>query len=147
MKVLANDIYSNDSGREIGEYVDLDTLYANSDVITFHCNLTPENTGMINKNSISKMKDGVILINNARGQPINEQDVAYALNSGKVGAAGLDVVYTEPIRADNPLLKAKNCIITPHISWAPKESRQRIMDCAVANAKAYIDGTPINVVN
>lgn len=147
MNVLAYDVYPSDSGRAIGEYVDLETLYAKSDVITLHCNLTPENTGMINKDSIAKMKDGVILINNARGQLINEQDVADALNSGKMGAAGLDVVYTEPIKADNPLLKAKNCIITPHISWAPKESRQRIMDCAVANAKAYIDGAPINVVN
>ena len=147
MKVLAYDLYPNDSGREIAEYADLDSLYARSDVITLHCNLTAENTGMINRESIAKMKDGVIIINNARGQLIHEQDVADALNSGKIGAAGLDVVYTEPIRADNLLLKAKNCIITPHISWAPKESRQRIMDCAVANAKAYIDGAPINVVN
>ena len=147
MNVLAYDVYPNDSGRAIAEYVELDELYARADVISLHCNLTPENTGMINKDSIAKMKDGVILINNARGQLINEQDVADALNSGKMGAAGLDVVYTEPIRGDNPLLKAKNCIITPHISWAPKESRQRIMDCAVANAKAYIAGEPINVVN
>ena len=147
MKVLAYDLYPNDSGREIAEYVDLDALYARSDVITLHCNLTPENTCMINRDSIAKMKDGVILINNARGQLINEQDVADALNSGKMGAAGLDVVYTEPIRADNPLLQAKNCIITPHISWAPKESRQRIMDCAVSNVKAYLDGKPVNVVN
>ena len=115
--------------------------------MALHCNLTPENTGIINKENIAKMKDGAILINNARGQLINEQDVADALNSGKLGAAGLDVVYTEPIKADNPLLKAKNCIITPHISWAPKESRQRIMDCAVANVKAYQEGAPINVVN
>ena len=147
MNVIAYDVYPNDSGRAIGEYVDLDTLYARADVITLHCNLTPENNCMINKDSIAKMKDGVILINNSRGQLINEQDVADALNSGKMAAAGLDVVYTEPIRADNPLLKAKNCIITPHISWAPKESRQRIMDTAVANAKAYLAGEPINVVN
>lgn len=147
MNVIAYDLYPNDKGREIAEYVDLDTLFKRADVITLHCNLTPENTGMINKASIAKMKDGVILINNARGQLINEQDVADALNSGKMAAAGLDVVYTEPIRGDNPLLKAKNCIITPHISWAPKESRQRIMDCAVANAKAFIEGNPINVVN
>ncbi|EFY07882.1 D-2-hydroxyacid dehydrogenase [Succinatimonas hippei] len=147
MKVLAYDLYPNDSGRAIADYVSLDELYAKADVISLHCNLTPENTCMINKDSIAKMKDGVILINNARGQLINEQDVAEALNSGKMGAAGLDVVYTEPIREDNPLLKAKNCIITPHISWAPKESRQRIMDCAVENAKAYIAGSPINVVN
>lgn len=147
MNVIAYDVYPNDSGRAIAEYVDLDTLYARADVITLHCNLTPENNCMINKDSIAKMKDGVILINNSRGQLINEQDVADALNSGKMAAAGLDVVYTEPIRADNPLLKAKNCIITPHISWAPKESRQRIMDTAVANAKAYLAGEPINVVN
>ena len=147
MKVLALNYHPQDAGREIADYVDLDTLLAQSDVITLHCPLTGENTEMINKDTIAKMKDGVILINNARGQLINEQDLADALNSGKVAAAGLDVVATEPIREDNPLLKAKNCIITPHISWAPKESRQRIMDCAVANARAYLEGRPINVVN
>lgn len=147
MKILAYDLFPNESGKEIAEYVNLDNLFSKSDVITLHCNLTPENTGFINKESISKMKDGVILINNARGQLINEQDVADALNSGKIAAAGLDVVYTEPIRPDNPLLKAKNCIITPHISWAPKESRQRIMDCAILNLKSYLDGNPVNVIN
>ena len=147
MRVLAYDLYPSDSGRAIGAYVDLDTLYRQSDVISLHCNLTPENTRMINKDSIAKMKDGVILINNARGQLIDEQDVADALNSGKLAAAGLDVVYTEPIREDNPLLKAKNCIITPHISWAPKESRQRIMDVTAENIRAFLAGRPQNVVN
>lgn len=147
MNVLAYDLYPNESGKALAKYVDLDTLLAKADVITLHCNLTAENTGMIDKNAIAKMKDGVILINNARGQLIVEQDVADALNAGKIAAAGLDVVYTEPIRADNPLLKAKNCIITPHISWGPKESRQRIMDCTVANVRAFILGTPENVVN
>ena len=147
MKVLAYDVYPNDSGRAIGEYVDLDTLLKSADVVSLHCNLTPENMGLINRASIAKMKDGAILINNARGQLIVEQDVADALNSGKLAAAGLDVVYTEPIRADNPLLKAKNCIITPHISWAPIESRQRIMDITVENVKAFLNGTPQNVVN
>ena len=147
MNVLAYDLYPNESGKAIAEYVDLDTLFARADVITLHCNLTPENTGMINKDTIAKMKDGVILINNARGQLIVEQDVADALNSGKMGAAGLDVVYTEPIKADNPLLQAKNCILTPHISWAPKESRQRIMDITVDNVKAFLNGAPQNVVN
>ena len=147
MHVLAYDLYPNEYGKAIADYVDLDTLLARSDVITLHCNLTEENTGMIDKHAIAKMKDGVILINNARGQLIVEQDVADALNAGKIAAAGLDVVYTEPIRDDNPLLTAKNCIITPHISWGPKESRQRIMDCTVANVRAFIHGTPENVVN
>ena len=147
MKVLAYDSYPSDSGRAIGEYVDLDTLLSSSDVIALHCPLFPETQGIINKDTIAKMKDGVILLNNSRGPLVVEQDLADALNSGKVYAAGLDVVSTEPIRGDNPLLKAKNCIITPHISWAPKESRQRIMDCAVENVKAYLQGAPIHVVN
>ena len=93
------------------------------------------------------MKDGVIIINNSRGPLIVEQDLTDALNSDKVAAAGLDVVSTEPIKGDNPLLKAKNCIITPHISWAPKESRQRLMDIAVDNLAKFIEGEPVNVVN
>ncbi len=147
MRVLACDVHPTDAGREIGEYVTLDRLLAESDVITLHCNLTPENTGLINRETIAKMRDGAILINNARGQLIVEQDVADALNSGKLAGAALDVVYTEPIREDNPLLKARNCIITPHISWAPKESRQRIMDCTVSNIRAFLEGKPVNVVN
>ena len=147
MNVLAVDGHPSDEGRALAEYVDLDTLYAKSDVIFLHCPLFAENAGMINKDSIAKMKDGVIIINNSRGGLVNEQDLADALNSGKVYAAGLDVVSTEPIMGDNPLLKAKNCIITPHISWAAKEARQRIMDITVNNVKAFIDGNPINVVN
>ena len=147
MKILAYDSYPNDAGREIAEYVDLDTLLASSDVIALHCPLFPETRGIINRETIAKMKNGVIILNNSRGPLVVEQDLADALNSGKVYAAGVDVVSTEPIRGDNPLLTAKNCIITPHISWAPKESRQRIMDCAVFNVKAYLDGKPVNVVN
>ena len=147
MRVLAYDLYPNDTGREIAEYVDIDAIYHEADVITLHCNLTPENTGLINRESIAKMKDGVLLINNARGQLIVEKDVADALNIGKLGGAALDVVYTEPIAVDNPLLSAKNCIITPHISWAPIECRQRIMDCTIQNVRAFIEGNPINVVN
>ncbi|MBR3129740.1 MAG: D-2-hydroxyacid dehydrogenase, partial [Clostridia bacterium] len=109
--------------------------------------LFPATGRIINMDTIAKMKDGVILLNNSRGPLVDEQDLADALNAGKVAAAGLDVVSTEPIRSDNPLLTAKNCIITPHISWAPKESRQRIMDCAIENVKAYLNGAPVNVVN
>lgn len=147
MNVLACDGHPNGSGKAIAEYVDLDTLLKSSDVIALHCPLFPDTQEIINKNTIAKMKDGVIILNNSRGQLVAEQDLADALNSGKVYAAGLDVVSTEPIRGDNPLLKAKNCLITPHISWAPKESRLRIMDAAVRNMKAYLAGAPVNVVN
>lgn len=147
MNVIAYDLYPNESGRVIADYVTLDELFANSDVISLHCNLTPENTEMINRNNIAKMKDGVILLNNARGQLVNEADLADALASRKVAAAGLDVVSTEPIKADNPLLSVSNCIITPHISWAPKESRSRIMDSTVENIRAFLAGKPVHVIN
>ena len=147
MRILATGSRPNDSGREIAEYTDLDTLLAESDVIALHCPLFPSTQGIINRDTIAKMKDGVIIINNSRGPLIVEQDLADALNSGKVFAAGLDVVSTEPIAPDNPLLSAKNCLITPHISWAPKESRQRIMNATAENIAAFISGNPINVVN
>ena len=147
MNVIAYVLYPNESGRVIADYVTLDELFANSDVISLHCNLTPENTEMINRNNIAKMKDGVILLNNARGQLVNEADLADALASRKVAAAGLDVVSTEPIKADNPLLSVPNCIITPHISWAPKESRSRIMDSTVENIRAFLAGKPVHVIN
>ncbi len=147
MKVLANDRSPFDEARQTVEYVELDKLYKNSDFIILHCPLFPETRGMINKESIAKMKDGVIIINNSRGQLVVEEDLADALNSGKVYAAGLDVVDTEPILPDNPLLTAKNAIITPHISWAPKESRQRLMDVALDNIAAFLRGEPQNMVN
>ena len=147
MRVLAYDSRPSDAGRAIAEYVPLDELLANSDVISLHCPLFPETEGIVNKANIARMKDGVILLNNSRGPLVVEQDLSDALNSGKVYAAGLDVVSTEPIRPDNPLLKAKNCFITPHISWAPRESRQRLMDIAVENLRAVLAGAPVNVVN
>ena len=147
MKVIACDDIQTEDGGKIAQYVSRDECYARSDVIALHCPLFPATEGMINRESIAKMKTGVIIINNSRGPLIVEQDLAEALNSGKVYAAGLDVVSSEPIRGDNPLLKAKNCIITPHISWAPKESRSRLMDIAAANLKAFIEGKPENVVN
>ena len=147
MKVLANDSYPNDSGRKIAEYVDLDTLLAKSDIIALHCPLLPSTQGIICEKNISKMKDGVIIINNSRGPLIVDADLAKALESGKVYGAGLDVLSQEPVCDDNPLLKAPNCYITPHISWAPKESRQRLMDVAVDNLRQFIEGHPSNVVN
>lgn len=148
MRVIAYDARETEAARALGvEYVTLDELFAQSDVLGLQMPLFPFNTGIINKENIAKMKDGVIIINNSRGQMVVEQDLADALNSGKVAGAGLDVVSTEPIRGDNPLLKAKNCIITPHMSWGAKESRQRIMNTTVENVKAYLDGAPINVVN
>ncbi len=148
MKVLAYDSYKNPAlESDTCKFVELDELLRSSDVIALHCPLFPETEGIINKDTIAKMKDGVIILNNSRGPLIVEQDLADALNSGKVYAAGLDVVSTEPILGDNPLLRAKNCIITPHISWAPKESRQRLMDIAVENLRQYLNGTPVNVVN
>ena len=147
MEVIAFSRSKNKEGEKAAVYVSFDELLERSDVILLHCPLFEETKGMINKKSIKKMKDGVIIINTSRGQLIVEEDLAEALNSGKVYAAGLDVVAQEPIRADNPLLKAKNVIITPHIAWVSKESRQRILDATYANIKAFLDGKPINVVN
>ena len=147
MRVLAYDKVQSESGRAIAEYVDLDTLLDVSDVVALHCPLFPETQGIINRETIGKMKDGVLIINNSRGPLIVEQDLADALNEGKVAGAAVDVVSTEPITGDNPLLTARNCIITPHISWAAREARQRIMDTAVENVRMFLQGTPVNVVN
>ena len=147
MRVITYDARPTEAGRKVAEYVELDELFAQSDILGLQMPLFPFNTGIINKENIAKMKDGVIIINNSRGQMVVEQDLADARNSGTVAAAGLDVVSTEPIRSDNPLLKAKNCIITPHMSWGAKESRQRIMDCTEANVRSFLEGEPQNVVN
>lgn len=147
MTVIANDEYPTESGKEIAEYVTREEVFKRADVISVHCPLLPSTEGLICKENINKMKDGVIILNNSRGPLVVEQELADALDSGKVYAAGLDVVSTEPIRGDNPLLKAKNCFITPHISWAPKESRERLMNIAVDNLKAFLQGEAVNIVN
>lgn len=129
------------------EFVTLDDLFKISDVIALHCPLNSSTQGIIRKENIAKMKDGVIIINNGRGGLIVEEDLREALDSGKVLAAGVDVVSTEPIKGDNPLLGAENCFITPHISWASKESRERLMKIVVDNLKSFLAGKPVNVVN
>jgi glycerate dehydrogenase len=148
MKVLAYDNYPNKSlENDSLKYVKLDELLSQSDVISLHCPLFESTEGIINKNSIAKMKDGVMIINTSRGPLIVEEDLAEALNNEKIAGAAVDVVSSEPIKNDNPLLKAKNCIITPHISWAPKESRGRLMEIAVENFKRFLESNPVNVVN
>lgn len=148
LTVLAHDTLEDPEleGR-LCKYVTLDDLLADSDIISLHCPLTESNTGIINKETIAAMKDGVMIINTARGPLVVEQDLCDALNSGKVAGAAVDVVSKEPISADNPLLKARNCIITPHIAWAPKEARIRLMDIATNNLAAFLSGKPVNVVN
>ena len=147
MRVLATGSRPCDEGKAIAEYVDMDTLLGRSDVISLHCPLFPETTGVINRDSIRKMKDGVIILNTARGPLIVEEELAQALNSGKVYAAGLDVVSQEPIRADNPLLTARNCFLTPHIAWASRECRQRIMEVTEQNIRSFLHGNVQNQVN
>lgn len=146
MEVLAYDAHASGMD-EVARLVSLEELLEKSDVISLHCPLFESNRGMINRESIARMKDGVLLINTSRGPLIDEAALAEALHSGKVAGAGLDVLETEPARPENPLLAEPNCLITPHIAWAPKESRQRLMDIAVDNLAAWLDGRPQNVVN
>ena len=127
--------------------MDLDQLFSECDIISLHCPLTPETHELVNARRLALMKPNAILINTGRGPLVNEQDLADALNSGKIYAAGVDVLSSEPPRADNPLLTAKNCYITPHIAWASTEARERLMNIAISNLQAYISGTPENVVN
>ena len=125
----------------------LEEVLEKSDVISLHCPLTPESQGIVNRDTLARMKDGVFLLNTSRGPLVDEAALADALASGKVAGAGLDVLAVEPPLPENPLLAQPNCLITPHIAWAPRESRQRLMDVAVANLRAWLDGAPQNVVN
>lgn len=127
--------------------VPLDTLLERADVISLHCPLLPETNQLICRETIGKMKDGAILLNTSRGGLVNESDLAEALKSGKLRGAAVDVVAQEPMAHDNPLLTAPNCIITPHMAWAPVESRQRLMDCVEGNLRAFLNGYVENCVN
>ncbi len=128
------------------QYASLDDLLAQSDIVSLHCPLTPETTRLINARAIARMKGGAILLNTTRGAVLDERAVADALNSGTLAAAGIDVLSAEPPQMDNPLLLAKNCIVTPHIAWAPRETRARLMQIAYDNVKAFVAGAPQNVV-
>lgn len=129
------------------EFVNLDDLLSRSDVVSLHCPLTPENKQFINAERLARMKPSAFLLNTSRGPLLDEQAVANALNSGKIAGAGLDVLSVEPPKPDNPLLTAKNCLITPHIAWATRAARARLMDIAVENIREFVAGRPRNVVN
>lgn len=146
MKVLAYNRSQCETGRIIAEYTDLDTLLAKSDIVSLHLPLTAENTGMVNDRFLSKMKDGAILLNTARGGLIDEAALAGALASGKLSGAAVDVAAAEPIPADSPLLGAPNLIITPHMAWAPLETRRRILDITMDSIRGWLNGSPRNVV-
>lgn len=128
-------------------FVTLKELAENSDIVSLHCPLTPETTGIINEELISIMKPGAVIINTSRGPTIDEKALAEALHSGRIAGAGVDVLSTEPPKADNPLLSCPNCFITPHIAWAGYETRERLVGVVYDNLKSYLDGNPVNVVN
>jgi glycerate dehydrogenase len=146
MKVIYFDVTPPPDVPPEAAAVDLDTLFRSSDVISLHCPLTPENRGFINRQRLEMMKPTALLINTSRGPLIDEPALAEALNRGRLAGAGLDVLCDEPPRPDNPLLHAQNCTITPHIAWATKAARQRLMDVAVSNVQAFLQGHPQNVV-
>ena len=147
MKVIAYNRSQCDEGKAIGTYVSLEELLSTADIISLHCPLTRENTGMINEDALAKMKDGTILINTARGPLVDEKAVTDALESGKLRGFACDVISSEPMAESNPLKSAPNCIVTPHMAWAPIESRKRIQDCTDRSIQAFLEGKPINTVN
>ena len=138
---------SDQSKRSNFQWVDINVLLENSDVVSIHCPLVPETKGLINKESIKQMKRSAFLLNTSRGQIIVDEDLAEALNNDVIAGAGIDVLSVEPPPENNPLFKAKNCIITPHIAWATKEARERLMNIAVKNLSEFIAGRPVNVVD
>jgi len=147
MTVIAHDVLTPRDLPSYTRLVDLETLFAQSDVVTLHCPLTPETAGFVDSRRLATMKKSAFLINTSRGPLVNEADLAATLDTGQIAGAGLDVLTVEPPSADNPLLTAKNCVITPHIAWATHAARARLMDIACQNLSAFIDGQPVNVVN
>ena len=147
MTVIATGPHPWAEGERPAPWVSLEELLSRSDVVSLHCPLFPETAGLVNRETIRRMKDGAILLNTSRGGLLVERDVADALGSGKLHAAAVDVAQTEPLPADSPLLEAQNCIITPHIAWAPLEARRRLLGIAVDNLRSFLAGTPENVVN
>ncbi|MHC4944315.1 MAG: D-2-hydroxyacid dehydrogenase [Planctomycetota bacterium] len=147
MKVLASDQVVPSTLPEGIEMADADRIFRASDVVTLHCPLTPETERIVNEESLARMKESALLINTSRGPLVDEKALARALNSGQIAGAGLDVLSQEPPAPDNPLLQAKHCIITPHNSWTTRAARMRLMDCVIDNCKAFLAGTPKNVVN
>lgn len=147
MKVLAHDLYPPATLPSGVRLVDPDTIFAQSDVVSLHCPLTAENEGFVNASRIGTMKPSAFLINTSRGPLVNEADLAEALNVGRIAGAGLDVLAVEPPHADNPLLTAKNCYVTPHVAWATRAARARLMHIAVENLRSFLAGRPVNVVN
>lgn len=146
MNVLAYNRSISESGKSIARYVSLDELLKQSDIISLHCPMTPETGKLINRQSIGKMKDGAMLLNTARGGLIDEEALALALATGKISGYAADVVSVEPISPSNPLLNTPNTILTPHMAWAPVESRQRIIDCTANSIRGYLKGNPVNTV-
>ena len=147
MKVLAYSRHMPETGDGVVEFVSLPELLVQSDVVSLHCPLNAESEKLINEEALRQMKDGAILLNTSRGGLLDEAAVAAALKTGKLYAAGVDVVSVEPVSEQNPLLGAENCIITPHIAWAPKDCRIRLMDMAVENLRSFLEGKTINRVN
>lgn len=147
MKVIAYDVMANPADDADAEFVALDDLFRRSDVVSLHCPLTADNEKLVNAERLRLMKQTAFLVNTSRGPLVDEQALADALNQGVIAGAGVDVLSVEPARMDNPLLAAKNCHVTPHIAWATRAARARLMDTAVENVKAFMDGKPTNVVN
>lgn len=148
MKVFFTSKSIKDTGKfKTARQVDLDTLLGKSDFVTCHCPLTDETTGLINLDNLRKMKKSAVLINTSRGPVVNENDLSYALNNDIIAGAGLDVLSEEPPKADNPMFKAKNCYITPHIAWASKETRARLIDILDSNIENFLSGNTQNKVN